>query len=119
MTLYNKKYRVESARLKHWNYTNAGMYFVTICTEDKIHHFSEIIDNNNVLNKLGKIAEKCWEDIPNHFPFVELDKFVIIPNHVHGIIGISKSNNDISNIDVETQNLASLPNKFGFDHSWF
>ena len=130
MTLYNKKYRIESARLKHWDYANTGMYFVTICTDDKIRNFGKIIDENVMLNKLGKFVKHCWEDIPTHFPFVELDEYIIMPNHIHGIIGIEKpddvmKNNNVETLfrknrdfkhatsNVETQNLASLPNKFG------
>lgn len=79
MILFNNKYRVESARLKHWNYANTGMYFVTICTDDKIRHFGEIIDENVRLNKLGQFAVQCWEDIPKHFPFVKLDEYIIMP----------------------------------------
>ena len=92
MTLYSNKYRVESARLKHWNYANNGMYFITICTDDKIRNFGNIIDENVMLNKLGKFATQCWEDIPNHFPFVELNGYIIMPNHIHGIIGIDNDN---------------------------
>ena len=103
MTLFNKKYRVESTRLKHWNYTNSGMYFVTICTDDKIQYFGEIVDENIVLNNLGKFAKQCWEDIPNHFTFVKLDKYIIMPNHIHGIIGINKPDDDINNDNVETR----------------
>ncbi len=104
MSLYKNKYRVESARLKHWNYANNGMYFVTICTENMIRHFGKITDENIVLNKLGKIAKRCWEDIPKHFPFVKLDKFIIMPNHIHGIIGIDKPDDDFKNDDVVESN---------------
>lgn len=103
MTLFDNKYRVESTRLKHWNYANNGMYFITICTDDKIRHFGEIIDENVLLNKLGKFAVKCWKDIPNHFPFVKLDEFVIMPNHVHGIIGIDKPDDNLDKNNVETR----------------
>lgn len=106
MILFNNKYRVKSARLKHWNYANSGMYFVTICTDDKIRYFGEIIDEKIVLNRLGKFAKQCWEDILKHFPFVKLDEYIIMPNHIHGIIVIDNDN-------VETQDFASLPNKFG------
>ena len=106
MTIFNKKYRVESARLKHWDYANTGIYFVTICTEDKIRHFGKIIDENIRLNKLGKFAVQCWEDIPKHFPFVKLDEYIIMPNHVHGIIGIDKPDEE----NVETRHALSQTN---------
>lgn len=114
MILFNNKYRVKSARLESWNYANTGMYFVTICTDDKIRYFGEIIDEKIVLNRLGKFAKQCWEDIPKHFPFVKLNEFIIMPNHVHGIIEIDNPDNvETLHDNVETQDLASLPNKFG------
>ncbi len=115
MTLFDNKYRVESTRLKHWDYANNGMYFVTICTDDKIRHFGEIIDENVLLNKLGKFATQCWKDIPQHFPFVKLDEFVIMPNHVHGIIGINKQDDVINNDNVET--LQNVKTRHALSHS--
>lgn len=115
MTLFDNKYRVESTRLKHWDYANNGMYFVTICTDDKIRHFGEIIDENVLLNKLGKFAAQCWKDIPQHFPFVKLDEFVIMPNHVHGIIGINKQDDVINNDNVET--LQNVKTRHALSHS--
>ncbi|MBU0528415.1 transposase [bacterium] len=108
MSLFNNKYRVETARLKHWNYANIGMYFITVCSTDKIYHFGKIIDENVVLDKVGKFAKQCWDNIPNHFPFVELDEFIIMPNHIHGIIGIDKPDDVINNNDVETLHATSL-----------
>lgn len=65
-----------------------------------------------VLSAVGHIANSCWYEIPNHFPFVELDGYVIMPNHVHGIVIINKSDDGHN---VETQDFASLPpkNQFG------
>ena len=88
MTFFKNKYRIESARLEHWNYANAGIYFVTICTPNMIPYFGKIIDEKVILNKIGNIAKQCWEEIPNHSPYVKLDEYIIMPNHVHGIIGI-------------------------------
>jgi putative transposase len=73
------------------------------------------------LTSIGEMALKCWMDIPMHFPFVKLDAFVIMPNHVHGILEIDKpDSNKHDDFDVETQDFASLPphlpfpkNKFG------
>ena len=60
-------------------------YFVTICTRDRACLLGEIVDGEMRLNEAGEIARRCWEEIPRHFPFVELDAFVVMPNHVHGI----------------------------------
>ncbi|MCF8265331.1 MAG: transposase [Ignavibacteriales bacterium] len=88
MTLYKSKYRIESARLKNWDYSSAGSYFVTICTKSREHYFGNICDGKMVLSEIGKIANEYWAKIPNHFQFVVLGKLIIMPNHVHGIISI-------------------------------
>jgi REP element-mobilizing transposase RayT len=63
-----------------------GEYFVTICTRERECILGEIFDDEMKLNARGIIADKCWREIPEHFPNVGLDEFVIMPNHVHGII---------------------------------
>lgn len=91
MTLYKNKYRVESTRLKSWDYSSNGAYYLTICVNDRRCIFGNINKGKLNLSSLGQIAEQCWQEIPNHFPFVQLDEFVIMPNHVHGIIIIKKT----------------------------
>lgn len=97
---FNNKYRIESTRLNNWDYRNNGAYFITICTTNRKHFFGEIVINGTSkemkLSAVGMLAEKYWEEIPKHFPFVELGNFVVMPNHMHGILII---NNDIA---VET-----------------
>ena len=87
---YQNKYRIQSARLPSWNYSSNAAYFITICTVNREHYFGEIIQHNMQLSEIGKKANDNWLDIPNHFSFVVLDAFVIMPNHVHGIIVIDK-----------------------------
>jgi REP element-mobilizing transposase RayT len=77
-----------SPRLNGYNYSQNGAYFVTICTHNRTCIFGEIIDGQMQLNELGAIAVSCWEAIPQHYPQVELDAAVVMPNHVHGIIVI-------------------------------
>jgi REP element-mobilizing transposase RayT len=77
-----------SPRLKGYDYRQEGAYFVTICTRIRVHLFGEIADDQMQLNQLGVIAASYWEEIPTHFPHVELDAAVVMPNHVHGIIVI-------------------------------
>jgi len=101
MEKYKNKYRVQTTRLPYWNYGWNAVYFVTICTADRVCHFGSFKNEILILTELGQHAEYCWRDIPNHFPFVVLREFVVMPNHVHGILVIDKST-------VETQNLASL-----------
>jgi REP element-mobilizing transposase RayT len=78
-----------SIRLQSFDYSRNGVYYITICSYNKKCLFGEIDTGEIYLNPFGKIASDCWLSIPSHFPFVELDEFVIMPNHVHGIINIS------------------------------
>jgi REP element-mobilizing transposase RayT len=80
------KHHRRSIRLKHYDYSQPGSYFITICTHAKTLLFGEIVDGEMQLNELGKIVEQCLSEIPVHFPDVILDKQVIMPNHVHMII---------------------------------
>jgi REP element-mobilizing transposase RayT len=109
---FQNKYRISSARLQHWDYGSDALYFVTICTQNREHYFGEIADGKMQLSETGKIAHLFWFEIPNHFPFVHLGEFVVMPNHVHGIIIIDKTgyDGDVRNdAIVKTQNFASLP----------
>jgi putative transposase len=89
MKKYNNKYRIESVRLKNWDYRNNGAYFITINTENRKHFFGKIINSEMQLTPIGKYAENFWMEIPKHFPFVELGNFVVMPNHTHGILIIN------------------------------
>ena len=89
MSLYHNKYRIETTRLDCWDYSKYGFYFVTICTHKRKLFFGITSDDDIKLNTAGKIAEKSWLNIPKKFVDVELDEFVIMPNHVHGIIFIT------------------------------
>ncbi|HLP74102.1 MAG TPA: hypothetical protein VK155_14450 [Bacteroidales bacterium] len=77
-----------SLRIKGYDYSKSGMYFVTICAHDRQHLFGEINDDGLILNKAGEHAAQCWKEIPGHFPLVILHDFIIMPNHIHGIIEI-------------------------------
>jgi len=83
------KHDRHSIRLKEYDYALPGAYFVTICTRDRACLFGHVMNGEMHLNAAGEIAQRCWEDIPTHFPSVELDAFVIMPNHVHGIVVIT------------------------------
>lgn len=114
MTKFKNKYRIETTRLKNWNYGWNALYFVTICTQNRISFFGNIVDKKMELSEIGYAAEKYWFEIPEHFPFVKLREFVVMPNHIHGIIEIAKNDAGHNGCgggdgDVETQNFASLP----------
>jgi len=83
---FKGKYRGQTFRLKNWDYANEGAYFITICTQDREHFFGEIENEKMVLTETGRLAEKYWAEIPKQFPFIKLGEFVIMPNHVHGIL---------------------------------
>jgi putative transposase len=86
----NRHHR-RSIRLKGYDYTQPGAYFVTLVTYERMPLFGEIVNGEMRLNDIGRVAERCWLDIPSHFPHVALDAFVIMPNHVHGILWIIES----------------------------
>ncbi len=91
---YKNKYRIKSTRLQYWDYGWNGAYFITICTKDNECSFGAIENGDMKFSEIGRIANTYWTEIPNHFPFVQLDEYVIMPNHVHGIIIINKDNSD-------------------------
>jgi putative transposase len=92
MDKFQNKYRIPSARLKGYDYGSNGMYFVTICTQNRLHYFGEIVSTSLRPTVIGQIAIDFWNEIPKHFPFVELDEFIIMPNHIHGILFFNKPN---------------------------
>lgn len=75
-------------RLKNYNYSNPGAYFVTLCTNKKGNILGEVVNGIVNLNEYGLIARKFWLEIPEHYNNVEIDAFVVMPDHVHGIIVI-------------------------------
>jgi putative transposase len=94
-TKFQNKYRIESARLHNWDYRSDGSYFITICSKNKEHFFGEIQNNEMNLTEIGQLANQFWKEIPEHFPCIELGNFVIMPNHVHGILTIHGYNKNI------------------------
>jgi|SRR6185437_13908674 putative transposase len=143
--LFKNKFRISPARLTGWDYGSNGLYYITICTKDRVHYFGDVVSNQNPethnpethnpethnpethnpethnpethnyasLQKtpIAEIAHNYWLDIPNHFPFVELDEFVVMPNHLHGILFINKPDKtdwQPNKFGSQSQNLASI-----------
>jgi putative transposase len=112
-------YVIKTVRLPGYDYSQNGMYFVTVCTKDKENFFGEIKNGEIILSDIGKIADQFWQEIPKHFPHVNLDEYVVMPNHLHGNLEINWDNVNNTQQCVETQNFASLradgqyKNKFG------
>ena len=75
-----------SIRLRGYDYSQPGAYFVTICTQDPACILADVVDGEMHATKFGAIAESCWLDLANHYAELTLDIFVIMPNHVHGIV---------------------------------
>jgi len=78
----------QSIRLPEYDYSQPGAYFVTVVTHLRKNIFGEIIDGQMYLNQAGKIVEQTWLNIPLHFPNTSCEIFVVMPNHIHGIIEI-------------------------------
>lgn len=108
------KYNRQSIRLSGYDYSQSGLYFITICCRNQICHFGDILNGLMYLNDIGTIVQQCWVDIPLHYPNVELHQYVIMPNHIHGIIQIV---DDFSKIktDVGAKNLS--PTFINYDYN--
>lgn len=80
----------KNPRLKDYDYASAGAYFVTICTHHKQAIFGQIKQGLMELNPYGQQAERAWQEIPQHFSTVVLDEFIVMPNHIHGIVFVDR-----------------------------
>jgi REP element-mobilizing transposase RayT len=93
---YNSLYHHrKSIRLKEYDYTNPNWYYVTICTQDKKKIFGEVKNGKMILNKFGKIVEEEWVMTKEIRKNVDLDYYVVMPNHFHGIIINGANNYDV------------------------
>lgn len=86
MTLFREKYRIESARKPGWDYTLPGWYFVTICTEGRQPSFGWVSNAIVHLSAVGKYVDACWKEVPQHHQHIDIDDFVVMPNHMHAIV---------------------------------
>ena len=84
--LFKNKYRIKSARLESWDYRWNAAYFITICTANRKHYFGEIKNGKMEFSPTGVIADILWHEIPHHTSYVHLGNFVVMPNHIHGIL---------------------------------
>jgi len=88
-------YLGKQRKLNRWqgyDYSMPGYYYITICTHNRIPHFGEVIDGKMILNEIGEIVKKQWLWLAEHFDYIKLDEWVIMPNHFHGIIEIINEN---------------------------
>ena len=89
MKFHSDKHHRRSIRLPHYDYVQPGAYFVTICTKNRVCLLGDIVDEKIRLSDQGTITLRCWTEIAQHFSGVETDAFVVMPNHVHGILTIN------------------------------
>ncbi len=90
------KYQIKKQyRLPYYNYASSGYYFVTLCTKNRRQYFSEIKNGSVFLTVIGKMAEQSWLYIPTSSPYVTLDEYVIMPDHIHGIILLDNPNEEM------------------------
>lgn len=102
MMKYNPEiHKRHSIRLQGYDYSQQGLYFITICCKDKIHFFGEIVNGKIVLNEIGWIIYHQWLNTPNIRPNIKLYHFVVMPNHFHAVIEI-----------LFTTNPLNIPNEF-------
>ena len=101
-TMYEKfknKFRIQTSRLQNYDYSQNGMYFVTICTKNREEFFGEIVDGKMIFNEIGKIVKEEWSQTPIIRQDIILDEWTIMPNHLHGIIEIK---NELTRDDILT-----------------
>ena len=110
-------HRRRSLRLKRYDYTHAGAYFVTIVTQGRSCLFGEIVGKEMRLNEAGEMVYKIWEALPQRFLTIEIDMFVVMPNHLHGIVVI-KPNRATTRVaptnqkpDRGVENVPNTPNR--------
>lgn len=78
----------KSIRLRGYDYSQPGAYFITICTHQRQALFGDVVDGNMLLNAGGRMVEKCWRDLANKFSGIRLGEYITMPNHIHGVVEI-------------------------------
>ena len=86
MKYNSEKHNRRSLRLQGYDYASAGMYFITTCTHQRECLFGEVVNGEMGLNALGQLVDAYWQRLPLHFPNLQLDAFIVMPNHIHGIL---------------------------------
>ena len=105
-----QKYHRRSIRLQGYDYSQEGLYFITICCKDRSHLFGEIVGGEMILNSYGEIVQKEWLNTSKIRDNVVLHEFVVMPNHFHSIIEIKfqKGNNQIGKFQSPSQTVGDI-----------
>lgn len=85
----NEAHSRKQMRLSTWDYRQAATYIVTICAQHREHRFGRVVEEEMYVNAAGAMVDGIWREIPTQFPSVFLDQHVIMPNHIHGILGMN------------------------------
>lgn len=117
--IHQESRRRRSIRLKGYDCAGTGGYYVTIVSRGRECLFGEIVDGKMHLNEMGKIVRECWEEISTHFPAVDFDVFVVMPNHLHGIIIIHNNGRQMmkSSPAIGARHASPLPARGVSSHS--
>ena len=97
----------KTIRMRGYDHAQQGAYYLTICTDDRRHWFGRIVDGVMHRSPIGELAQQCWDAIPEHMRHVDVDEFVVMPNHVHGIVIIRERLGDVRG--VRARHDAPLP----------
>ncbi len=117
-----KQHHRRTIRLQGYDYASEGGYFITICTKERQCILGRVLEEKMFSNAFGKIVEECWNEIPKYFPLIQLDAFVVMPNHIHGILINLGQENPLGNIIgyfkyQSTKKICSLPGN-GIPFRW-
>src|SRR5712692_2692794 len=113
MPIQRKAPHRRTLRLPNYDYRQPGLYFITICTQNRKWLLGDIVNNDMCLNKTGTIVQSTWKTLPQRFPHLELDQHIIMPNHIHGIIALV----DTSPPPQNRFYTASVPERFRYSTS--
>lgn len=113
---FQNKYRIPSARLQTWDYRWEGAYFITICTQNRMHYFGEVVNNKMNLSRVGILADVFWHEIKNHSKNITFGEFVVMPNHIHSILIINPNSDGLSNVPDLNHIPLIISNENDFDN---
>jgi len=107
-------HRRRSIRLHDYDYSATGAYFITICTQGRACLFGEVVDGAMCLNGTGAMIESVWNLLPQRYPGITLDAFVVMPNHIHGIVSIDGPVGAIHELPLHQRRSMTLPKVVGY-----
>jgi putative transposase len=109
MSRFNQKiHHRRSIRLRHYDYTAAGAYFITVCAYNRQCLFGELISEQTILSRAGEIVDEVWKKLPLHYPRVILDELVVMPNHCHGIVFFSAQQAEPESVFIKAHHLGEI-----------